>query len=187
MAGFSTYSAIRTAMDAQQTEHFTYRKAGPSSGFVSFIFQSYWQRAGTPPAIGSITGGVYTNEPTTITFQDRPGLKKYIAGVELGEIGYAGGARLRIPLMLFDRLVGNAFPASIGILSLPPLVLPRYASGLGVSAWLESSTPGGSGSPTIQLSCYTNSDGVTGRSGPSRAWSTGDYQLYPLPLQAGDK
>src|SRR3990172_8165731 len=126
MAGFSTYSAIRTAMDAQQTEHFTYRKSGPSSGFVSFIFQSYWQRAGTPLAIGSITGGVYTNEPTTITFQDRPGLKKYIAGVELGEIGYAGGARFRIPLMVFDWLVGTDAPCCNGGLLPPPLGLPGW-------------------------------------------------------------
>jgi hypothetical protein len=197
--GFSSWRALRAALDAGQHEtEFWQRSSVIASVPNDGGFFATWYTTGTPgggsaaaepsPAPG---GSVYVNHPAGINFADAASLKKYLAEVHLhGSMPSSGGSLPSvISLLIYDRLVAvGGISSAVGTYTINTSALPRYTDGLGVWAMLEH--PSGTGPNGLQwrLASYTNHLGVTGKVGPTRAptsYNNGTF-FFSTPIAAGD-
>lgn len=151
------------------------------------LFHSLWTVGGFPAA-GSAPGSANGVIPTKSTvgalnFVDA-GASENTFLAQLSLVGATAGT-----FFLYDRLWHNS--ALNGTLATAQTftqpALTRHTDGVGVEIWLEWYTATGSTAVTATVS-YTNSDGVSGRSGTcSIAASPVAGQMMQVSLQAGDK
>jgi hypothetical protein len=187
--GFATFAAIRTALDAGQTERAYYIKPSVAA-LQTTLWMSTWSLAGLPAA-GANPGATgtpttYSNDASSLNFRDRVGQTKYVTRLSFFPQGSnvsfgAGGA-----YVFYDRLVGvGSISAAAGSPAVNTPVLPRYATGYGVRAWIETTTQTGTATFTAT---YTNSDGTGSRtSGSVVIGAHSDNGIcIPIPLAAGD-
>lgn len=188
MGGYPSIDSLiqRMTVDRQvETVHWMKQFSAGTAQLTATWF-SYWYGNGFPDAGAnpSALGTTYVNGAGAITFADRSPSSKFL--LTFGATTVQGGST-----GLVDRLVavGNVSLLSATTLPINTPALPRYTDGANVQVWLEVTTNGGSA--TVNLSSYTNQDGVAGRIGGSFSLSASPSNinnafLGPLPLQAGD-
>ena len=151
------------------------------------LFHSLWTVGGFPAA-GSAAGSVNGVIPTKATIGalnfNAAGASEDTFLAQLSLVGSTAGT-----FFMYDRLWHNS--ALNGTLNTAQAftqpALTRHTDGVGVEIWLEWYAVTGSTAVTATVS-YTNSDGVSGRSGTcSIAASPVVGQMIPVALQAGDK
>lgn len=189
MAGFANFAAVRTAFDAGQVERAYYIKPSVAA-LQQSLWMSTWSLAGLPAA-GANPGATgtpttYSNDASSLNFRDRAGQSKYIARVVFFPQGSNGSFGAGGSYVFYDRLVGvGSISAAAGSPAVNTPALPRYSTGYGVRAWIETTTQTGTATATAS---YTNSDGTSGRtSGSFVIGAHSDNGIcIPIPLAAGD-
>lgn len=151
------------------------------------LFHSLWLAGGFPAAgaaQGSVNGAIPTKTTVGALNFTSAGASEETFLAQLGFVGATAGT-----IFVYDRLWHNS--ALNGTLATAQTftqpALTRHTDGIGVEIWLEWYTATGSTAVTATVS-YTNSDGVSGRTGTcSIAASPVAGQMMMVLLQAGDK
>jgi len=151
------------------------------------VWHSYWALNGMPgagSAPASTPGTARTDAGGSIWFPNSAPDTKHI-------LTFGALATENCVLMLYDRLVdvGAISIAGTGSKTVNSVALPRYATGLGIEAWIEFTSAVTAGTPALSMSSYTSSDGTAGRAGTSLTLTATPvlHSMWKLPLQAGDK
>lgn len=190
-ARFSSYDAIIAALtDDGKGQEANFNKitaAALAAGAVS----SSWAYTGAPGAgtwagAGGAVGGsatlVHCNSSTSGAIPLSSPTSASGTNPFLTALGaYASGAA-QGTLILIDRLADTgALSGSAGTIS---ITMPtgsawsRYASGVGVQAFVESLGSAPATAATIQLSQYTNTASSSGRASGSTPTTTGTYRAF---------
>jgi hypothetical protein len=174
-----------------------YKNSNTTSNAGPIEFVTSWYGTGYPPAAtaytGGLTGQALTSSTAAIPFPNPPaGQNSYVARVN--RLGSNRGNSTNT--MLIDRLWENSglnrtltTAQALSSAAWPARDLDQSTNGRGVYIALEVSTTvgGGTTAPGISIS-YTNSAGVSGRTGTvfvSRL-NPPQGQFIPIPLDAGD-
>jgi hypothetical protein len=189
MAGFGSYSAVISALNAGARLEYQFYKVGPTNEGAG-VWTSLWY-AGSAPAAGTdpaaTPGTAYTNAAGSIQFPNTSTATNWM--LDLNATATQDGT-----LMLYDRLVGvsGLSVATTGNKTVSSTGLPRYTSSAAsvVEAWLEVTTATTTTAAIVSMNSYTNEGGTTGRAGGTvtfPATATDVRTMIKMPLQAGDK
>lgn len=188
MPGFTSYDNLISMITVSgNVRDISFFKTGATAQGAG-SWQSLWFAAGSPGA--GPTTSPFNSGGTYVSFATGGVIDYNVSTAKRSLISFGAAATTACTLMVYDRLEALSFNIiTTGIRSLVTQTLPRYASGIGVQAWIEVSTATTTTAPIMFISGYTNSDGVTGRIGTSLtfpATATVVGCMMPLPLQAGD-
>jgi hypothetical protein len=196
MAGFASHQALKDAVANGQYLTQQWYKSGSSTSSVS-NWVSLWRvatlpAAGADPAVGSGTPGAggtaYSSTAGGITLGDLATKNKYLLDLTARSVT----TNSQSTIWLMDRLVGvsGLTMNSTGDKNCNTVALPRYATGVGVMAFLEITTAGTTTTPVVSLSSYTNQSGTGGKVGGTISFpgttTAANTLVGPLPLASGD-
>lgn len=157
------------------------------------FFQSFFYNSGFPGAAAACTAGIngeaLTTYPGQLVFPTTVAGKEIrLARLEAMQTNSLGG------LSLMDRLWHNSGFVVTSTAS-QPLTTPAWpardrngsSDGDGVFIAMEVTATMGAGAPTVTVT-YTNSDGVSGRTGTFAVTTTGNVGMWTqMSMQAGDR
>jgi hypothetical protein len=190
----SSMDTLVAAMTASTAQVLTWHKsaitADAAGTYSDLFFAAGNPGAGQVPAAASVGGTSYSGTADAGLVFTPP-----IGGQLTYVLSWSVGNSLTGTVMLYDRLwacsgLATGAGATTTITGMTPVT--RYNGGEGALLWYVCFVaPGAQPSGLTITASYTNSDGVSGRTG-SIVMSAGappvaQYQAYPFTLQAGDK